>query len=226
LNKRPITLGINTTTRFCSVALLVGDKKYEAQEYSERGHEGIVLTLMDDLLAQADIGKKDIELLAFGRGPGAFTGIRVATATTQGLAVGLGIPVVPVSDLLNIAYQHNQSSNERRIASCVDARMHEIYCGIIEFSESSYVYIQEEKLQSPKNWNNEFESEFVGVGNGFSEFPELIEQLNINIKQSNFELVPTALAAAELAREEYASGKAVVAAEALPVYLRNEVAWK
>ena len=223
---KPITLGINTTTRDCSVALLVGDQSFIAEEYSERGHEGIVLNLMDQVFAESRVSKHDVELLAFGRGPGAFTGIRVATAMTQGLAFGLGIPVVPVSDLLNIAYQHNQSSGESNIATCVDARMKEIYCAVIEFSELSFVYTQEEKLLNPEKWVNETNNQLAGVGNGFSEFQNLIKQLNVNEEKSNFELVPTASAAAELARKEYALGNSVKAADALPVYLRNEVAWK
>ena len=222
----PITLGINTTTRDCSVALLVGDQAFIAEEYSERGHEGIVLNLMDQVFAESGISKYDVELLAFGRGPGAFTGIRVATAMTQGLAFGLSIPVVPVSDLLNIAYQHHQVRGESNIATCIDARMNEIYCAIIEFSDSSYVYTQEEKLLSPESWSNETGKQLAGVGNGFSEFPDLVKQLNLDEKKSNFELVPSALAGAELARKEYALGNAVEAADALPVYLRNEVAWK
>lgn len=226
MTKQAITLGINTTTRDCSVALLVGEQSFVAEEYSERGHEGIALNLMDKVFTEASVSKRDVELLAFGRGPGAFTGIRVATAMTQGLAFGLDIPVVPVSDLLNIAYQHFQTTGESRIATCVDARMKEVYCAIVELSESDFVYVQDEALMSPENWTVDSGLSLAGVGNGFIEFPELVSQLSIDESQSNFNLAPTALAAAELARKEYALGNAVEAADALPVYLRNEVAWK
>lgn len=223
--KQPITLGINTTTRYISVALLVGDKEYIAEEYSERGHEGIILNLMDKVFAEAEISKRDVELLAFGRGPGAFTGIRVATALTQGLAVGLGLPVVPVSDLLNIAYQHHIKTGEENIAACFDARMKEVYAAVFQFSNTEGNYLQQEALLCPNKFICK-EKDLIGVGNGFTEFPELVSQLELDEALSDFELVPIALATAVLGRKEYAKGNAVEAADALPVYLRNEVAWK
>lgn len=225
MKNNPITLGINTTTRYISVALLVGDKEYIAEEYSERGHEGIILNLMDMVFAEAEITKRDIELLAFGRGPGAFTGIRVATALTQGLAVGLGLPVVPVSDLLNVAYQQNQKTGQQTIAACFDARMKEVYAALFDFSADEVRYVQEETLVKPEGFKYQG-NRLVGVGNGFSEFPELVAQLELDTEQSDFDLVPTALATATLGRIDFANGKAVEAADALPVYLRNEVAWK
>ncbi len=225
MNNKPITLGINTTTRYISVALLVGDKEYLAEDYSERGHEGIILALMDKVFSKAQITKQDVELLAFGRGPGAFTGIRVATALTQGLAVGLNLPVVPVSDLLNVAYQHNQKTHVKTIAACFDARMKEVYAAVLDFSQSEPQYLQAEALLSPENFVVDT-TELYGVGNGFSEFPDLVSQLNLDIENSDFELVPTALATAILGRLDFTKGLAVEAADALPVYLRNEVAWK
>ena len=223
---KPITLGINTTTRDCSVALLVEDKTFVASEYSERGHEGIVLNLMDRIFQESGVNKNEVEVLAFGRGPGAFTGIRVATAMTQGLAVGLGIPVVPVSDLLNIAHQHFLATGKTSIASCVDARMQEIYSAVIDCSSTGYRYIQNEALLSPSNWQYDSDALLCGVGNGFEMFPDLVDQLNIDPQNSDFSLVPTGLAAAQIGRSEFIKGNAVEAAEALPVYLRNEVAWK
>ncbi len=225
MKNNPITLGINTTTRYISVALLVGDKEYIAEEYSERGHEGIILNLMDNVFAEAEITKRDVDLLAFGRGPGAFTGIRVATALTQGLAVGLGLPVVPVSDLLNIAYQHHVKTGSKNIAACFDARMKEVYAAVVGFSNSEARYLQEEALISPENFTYK-QKDLVGVGNGFTEFPELVSQLVLNEALSDFDLVPTALATALIGRKEFVRGNTVEAADALPVYLRNEVAWK
>ena len=226
MKNKPITLGINTTTRYISVALLVGDKEYIAEEYSERGHEGIILNLMDMVFAEAEVTKHDVELLAFGRGPGAFTGIRVATALTQGLAVGLKLPVVPVSDLLNIAYQHHLKTGEQTVAACFDARMKEVYTAVLDFSNSEVEYLQDEALLSPSKFIISTSKKIVGVGNGFIEFPELILQLEIDEAASIYDLVPTALATAFLGRINFAKGNAVEAADALPVYLRNEVAWK
>ncbi len=225
MKKNPTTLGINTSTRYISVALLVGEKKYIAEDYSERGHEGIVLDLMDKVFSDAEITKRDVELLAFGRGPGAFTGIRVATALTQGLAVGLDLPVVPVSDLLNVAFQHYQKTNAKIIAACFDARMKEVYAAVLDFSNSEPEYLLEEALLSPEKFIVQA-ADISGVGNGFSEFPDLVSQLNLDVENSDFELVPTALATAILGRLDFAKGLAVEAADALPVYLRNEVAWK
>lgn len=224
MNNHSRILAINTTTRECSVALLSNGQSYVATEYSERGHDGIVLILIDQVLEQANLKKSDIELLAFGRGPGAFTGIRVATAVTQGLAVGLGVKVIPVSDLANIAYQHYKTSGEKTMAACFDARMGEIYAGVFTVRDDYLSSHQNERLSKPKDW--EFSDGIaVGVGNGFIEFPELIAQLQINEDRSNFELFPTALASAELAVSMIKNGfEPVDAIDALPVYLRNDVA--
>jgi len=211
-------LAINTTTRDCSVALIHAGQSYVATEYSERGHDGIVLALVDNVLEQAGIKKQTIECLAFGRGPGAFTGIRVATAVTQGLAVGLDVPVVPVSDLLNIAYQQHLTTNQNHIITCIDARMGEIYSAEFEFSEESFVYKQEEQLLKPDVLMAESS---IGAGNGFTEYPELIDRLSLNSNHSDFTLVPTALAAAQLALRY--NLPRVSAIDALPVYLRNDV---
>lgn len=226
MSNKLITLGINTTTRDCSVALLVDDKEFIAREYNERGHEGVILGLMDKLLHESGVTKNELELLAFGQGPGAFTGIRVATATVQGLAFGLKLPVVPVSDLLNISYQHFLSTGQKKIIACVDARMDEVYAAGIEWSDSGFSYFMDETLLKPENLKIDSPDEVVGIGNGFEVFPDLIESLKIKVEESNFELVPTGLAAAQLSRMEFLKGNTVEAGDALPVYLRNEVAWK
>jgi len=193
---------------------------------------------MDKVFAESKITKHDVELLAFGRGPGAFTGIRVATALTQGLSVGLKLPVAPVSDLLNLAYQQHKkvyrqscSSLGRpfRYAVAVDARMQEIYCCVIEFIDkeySEYSYSYQEALIKPADWKLDQNNYYIALGNAFEEFPDLSKAMKINATLSDYSLVPTALATAQLGRLDYAKGKAVEAADALPVYLRNEVAWK
>jgi len=231
-------LAINTSTRECSVALLVGDSEFTASEYSERGHDGIVLALIDQVLKQAELTKSQIDLIAFGRGPGAFTGIRVATAVTQGLAVGLNIKVVPVSDLMNIAYQQFLETGAQSIITCIDARMGEIYAAVFEVKQGVVSALQDEQLIKPSVWpqslepflsmsvNNE-RPKLIGVGNGFQEFPELVKQIPLDLERSNFTLFPTALITAKLAVLHIDNGfKAVSAIDALPVYLRNDVAHK
>jgi len=223
-------LAINTTTRECSVALIANEDIYSASEYSERGHDGIVLGLIEQVLQESGLSKKDISCLAFGRGPGAFTGIRVATAVTQGLAVGLNLKVIPVSDLLNVAYQHHQATGHKRVAVSFDARMGEVYAAVYEFAENNYQLAIEEQLAKPEQFLHQLEllsNSLVGVGNGFSEFSELNSSKNIIQEESNFALFPTALATAQLAQWMLILGyECVDAFDALPVYLRNDVAHK
>ena len=122
-------LAIDTATQACSAALLVGDAI--AEDYAEvpRQHNRLILPMVQRLLDEAGLGLGELDALAFGRGPGAFTGVRLAAGVVQGLALGAGLPVVPVSNLAALAQGGLREWGWRRIVACLDARIGELYPG-------------------------------------------------------------------------------------------------
>src|SRR5215471_20739137 len=127
-------LALDTATEGCSAALLVdGDVRVRELELA-RGHAERILGLVDELLAEGGITLQALDAIAFGRGPGGFTGVRLAASVTQGLAFGAGLPVVPVSDLLAVAQRASLVTTARHILVCNDARMHEVYWGYFQRS--------------------------------------------------------------------------------------------
>src|SRR6185437_7852342 len=125
-------LAIETATEACSVALLYGEALIDRSELAPRKHAELVLPMAEELLAEAGISRKRLDAIAVGRGPGAFTGVRLATSVAQGLALALDIPVVPVSSLAALAMQ--APKNGAAILATIDARREEIYAGAFRFN--------------------------------------------------------------------------------------------
>ena len=124
-------LAIDTASASCSAALLLGEHLLQRERLLERGHAEAILPMVDELLAEAAVPLTALTAIAFGRGPGAFTGVRLAASVTQGLAFGAGVPVVPVSDLQAIAQRALDTERAiERVLVCADARMHEVYRGL------------------------------------------------------------------------------------------------
>jgi tRNA threonylcarbamoyladenosine biosynthesis protein TsaB len=118
-------LALETATDCCSVALLVGDEVIEDHRLAPRQHASLILPMIDGVLAAAGVARQALDAIAFGRGPGAFTGLRIAAGVAQGLALGLDRPVVPVSTLAALA----QASGAARVLAAFDARLGEVYYG-------------------------------------------------------------------------------------------------
>ncbi|MBI2994522.1 MAG: tRNA (adenosine(37)-N6)-threonylcarbamoyltransferase complex dimerization subunit type 1 TsaB, partial [Gammaproteobacteria bacterium] len=165
----------------------------------------------------------DLDALAFGRGPGAFTGVRIATGVIQGLAFGAGIPVVPVSSLAALA--QGVASRHSLIMSAFDARMGEIYWGPFKAGHDGLVVpLDEEKVERPDDLTLPEGDEWFGVGTGWSAHGDtLLVRFGARLAGFEWECYPHAGDILALARRGFAEGKAVTAEEALPVYLRNKV---
>lgn len=222
-------LAIDTASEVCSAALLANGQLIERALETPREHGPIVLGMVDELLAEAGLVLASLDALAFGRGPGSFTGVRIAAGISQGLALAADLPVIPVSDLAMLA-QAAMDENDAadNVAVCLDARMGEAYVGFFSRDESGFAVARsEEALLRPQEI--EFpagQDEWLATGPGWKVFEGLSRRLGLGPHPAELARRPHARAALRLAPALLSSGRAVPAEEALPVYLREQVAWK
>lgn len=216
-------LAIETATEACSAALDINNEYRQRFEVAPRRHTELILPMVDDLLREADIQVEQLDAIAFGQGPGAFTGVRIAIGVIQGLAFAHDIPVIPVSTLAALAQQYVNSHTY--IASAIDARMQEIYWGL--FKKNKYGLMQavtEEKVCLPTEISAPSQEEWFGVGTGWKTYAnELESRFGNNLTGFQGDVFPKAGDIIELARPAYLEGKMLSVEEAMPVYLRNKV---
>lgn len=223
-------LAFDTATEACSVALLTGDTL--RGEYLElgRGHSERLLPMIDALLASAGLTLGELEALGFGRGPGAFTGVRLAASVAQGLAFAAQLPVVPVSDLAAVALRVLcEEPAAAGVLVCNDARMGQVYAGAFRRDAAGYPEaVAPEAVLAPAEVPSVFEAVLAegwhGAGHGFRAYPGLASGLARPLVAMRPEYLPRAEEIALLAAHAFARGEAVAADEALPVYLRDNVA--
>jgi tRNA threonylcarbamoyladenosine biosynthesis protein TsaB len=220
-------LALDTATQACSTALLMADGAITRELLTERGHAEHILSMVDAVLAEAAIELKEVDALAFGRGPGAFTGVRLAASVAQGLAFAAQLPVVPVSDLTAVAQRaFEQDRQLEHVLVCQDARMQELYWAC--FDRGTYglaVGVGEERvsgvgaIELPDSWRGCI----GGAGQGFRAYPELKVRLKGALASIQEELLPRALEIAHLAWPAALAGLTLDAQEAMPVYVRDNV---
>jgi tRNA threonylcarbamoyladenosine biosynthesis protein TsaB len=223
-------LALDTATENCSAALWLDGNLLVREREVERGHADLILTMIDDLLTQSAVGLTSLDAIAFGRGPGSFTGVRLAASVTQGLAFGADLPVVPVSDLRAVAQRvltHNLDAS-RHVLVCNDARMNEVYWGCFEQSGDRLMtpvgperVSKPSEVQVPDSWMGTLVS---GAGRGFAAYGELGQRLGQVLAKVHNSLLPAACEIASLAIAELRAGRAVPPEQAIPVYLRDDVA--
>ncbi len=183
--------------------------------------------MVDECLSEAGLAPADVDLITFGRGPGSFTGVRIATAVVQGLALGLECPVVPVSSLAAAAVGVRRQRGGGRVAVCVDARMDECYWGLYTVSDNGVAeLLGEELIAGPDALPDPPAPGWLGVGSGWHRYPELARRMDADIEVLEPDLLPEARDLIETARAAYDRGEAVAADAAMPVYLREQVAWR
>ena len=217
-------LAIDTADQCCSSALLVDDKLLEHEIQGERVHAEVLLPMIERLLAEAGVTLTGLDGLAFGRGPGAFTGLRVAAAMAQGLAYGAGIPVVPVSNLLALAASANRQHGFGRILAVLDARMHEVYWGAFEVHRDEIKPLTVEILCPPEALSPPMDSQWFGAGSGWAAYPEALKGRVSSLQGVDAGCHGTAGEIAKLGYKALKRGEAVPPELALPVYLRDNVA--
>ena len=220
-------LALDTVTEACSVALLhQGNITFE-DELSPRTHTQRILPMVDGLLKNANLSIKEVDYLAFGRGPGSFTGVRVGVGVAQGLALGAELKVVPISNLTTMAEQAYQELGATEVIALIDARMNEVYFSQLVRTENGWIEKVKEQVCSTERALVQFQldnDKITVVGTGWAAYPQFAEQ-NLPLAISEITL-PSAKYMLALAEQEIAKGNVKLVDEIEPVYLRNEVTWK
>ena len=214
-------LAIDTATEACSAALFLDGEITSRYEYAPRQHAELILPMVDELLSEAGIKLKNLDCLAFGRGPGAFTGVRIATGVIQGLAFATGLPVVPVSTLATLAQGAIDKSDY--LFSAIDARMSEIYWGLFQVNNGTVTIAGDELVSKPDSLSVPTDKPWYGIGSGWKTYRDELLKLTINCVGVDGDAYPHARDIIPLAIRDYDAGKAVPPEQALPVYLRNRV---
>ena len=207
-----------TSTEWCSVALSLDGEIRAREEKAGNRHSELALPMLEGLLQAAGLTARDLQAVAFGAGPGSFTGLRTACGLAQGLALGRGLPVLGVSSLEALA----EESGAARVVACLDARMREVYYSALEKVDGRWREISPAQCVPPAQVAVPPGEGWVGCGSGFLAYEKEFQGRFSNMKP---EIHPSAVAAARLAAPRLAAGEGVDAALALPVYVRDKVAF-
>ena len=223
-------LAIETSTEACSVALWIDDQCRERFEIAPRRHTELVLPWADALLADAGIAKSSLDAIAVGRGPGAFTGVRLAVALAQGLALALDKPVVAVSTLAALALQASvfteASGDNSGVMAAIDARMGELYLGLFERDAEQLLRpLRDEWMARPDAVEKPAGKHWYGVGSGFDATEGTLRAVMAeSLLQCDGKALPHAADIARLAVLAWHRGEAIAPELLAPAYLRDKVA--
>ena len=217
-------LALDTAGARCTVALLLDGRLTEMDAPAERLQAESVLPMVEKLLGDAGLGLPSLDAIAFGRGPGAFTGLRVAASVAQGLAYGAGLPVVPVSDLMALAAAAVRLHKAARVMACLDARMHEVYWAAYAARAEGIVALSSETLSPPSGVIAPTAGPWFGAGPGWRAYADALSARVPGLVGVDGGLLPTAGDIARLAEGSFKRGESVPPEQALPVYLRDKVA--
>ena len=219
-------LAVETSTEACSAALSIDGEIIERFELAPREHTKLFLPMIDSLLADAELKPQQLDGLAFSRGPGSFTGVRISTGVIQGIAFGADLPVVPVSTLAAIAQNYFKHGDNDCVFTAMDARMGEIFWGVYIKDEQGYAELMGDEAVTLAE-NIVFpDNQGIGLGSGWGVYQQqLSDQLGNQLKAVEIDHLPRASAIAALGVYGFNS-QAVSVENAMPVYLRDKVAKK
>jgi tRNA threonylcarbamoyladenosine biosynthesis protein TsaB len=235
-------LAVETATEACSAALFIDGEVLERYELAPKEHTKLILPMIDSLMAEAGLKLKELDGLAFGRGPGSFTGVRIATGVIHGIAFGADLPVVPVSTLAAIAQDYFDSNiqvddlsdkgqcefSAKNVAfTAMDARMREIYWGVYQLDSLGFAELLGRETVTPAELVEFPEITGVGVGSGWGVYKDtLMIRLAGLVSHCETDFLPRAGLIAKLGVHGFKQGMAVAVEDAMPVYLRDQVAKK
>ncbi|MGU5654096.1 tRNA (adenosine(37)-N6)-threonylcarbamoyltransferase complex dimerization subunit type 1 TsaB [Aeromonas allosaccharophila] len=221
-------LAVDTATEACSAALLVGDKLFSRWEEAPRDHTRKILPMVQAVLEDAGISLSDLDAIAFGRGPGSFTGVRIGISVAQGLAFGAGVPLIGISTLAAMAQGAYRLDGAQQVLTAIDARMNEVYFGRYELSDGRMQLVGDEVVSEPAalvDVRGKLAGPVTCVGTGFETYGETLSGLADELAESQVRF-PAAEDMLPLARAAWLAGEAVPVEQATPVYLRDKVTWK
>ncbi|MDF7671510.1 tRNA (adenosine(37)-N6)-threonylcarbamoyltransferase complex dimerization subunit type 1 TsaB [Orbaceae bacterium ESL0721] len=217
-------LAIDTSTEACSVALLYRDEITANFTLSNRDHTKQILPMIDELLNQSGCNLSQIDAIAYGQGPGSFTGVRIGIGVAQGLALGIDRPMIGVSTLMTLAQGAFRNKNATDVISAIDARMGEIYLGYYHRqSNDEWQPLISEIVINPADIAEKVPniSQAFSAGTGWQTYPTMLP----NIEDSGI-LLPQAEDLIVIAKQKWLKGEIADVANIEPTYLRNEVTWK
>lgn len=220
----PTILAIETSSELASCALLKDGIVRARESNGVRTHSASVLPMVQELLAEAGVALADVDAIAFGSGPGSFTGVRTACGIAQGLAFGAGLPVVPVVTLPAMALACREQTGASDVLVVLDARMGEVYWAQYRWTGEAWLTVSEPVLSAPGAVTPVAADGLVACGNGISAYPEAFEHAAF-AADARTAILPHAAQVAQLAQAEFCAGRTLPAAQAQPLYLRNKVAY-
>ena len=216
-------LAIETSTEACSVAVSLDGRIHERIDHGQH-HSDVILGMVQQVLAESGLSLKQLDAIAFSRGPGSFTSLRIGAGVVQGFAFGANLPVVPVSSLAVLA----QGVDAPKVLAAFDARMNQVYWGAFARNEKGLVELQgQEIVIAPANVPMPEGSGWVGAGSGWDQYAAVLAaRLGSHVSEWRKQVFPEARHVMELGLEFLKAGQTVTAEQALPVYVRDEVAAK
>lgn len=228
-------LALDTSSEACSAALIKEGEVTSIYEVVPRDHTRKIIPMIQQVLNNSDTQHSELDAIAFGRGPGSFTGLRIAAGVTQGLAYGLGINVLPVSTLEAMALEAHVIGGHQMVATAIDARMDEVYWGTFEVCDNRVTALQPERVCKPEQVTLDDEHArdtlFTGVGSGWPFVQRMPESVQSRVRVGDQGLMAKAEYIARIAEQQLnashgGADQLVSAEQAIPVYLRDTVTWK
>ena len=214
-------LVLDTSTEYCSAALWLDGEINARRLLAEQRHSSLLLPMIDELLRESALSLRQLDGIAYGVGPGSFTGLRIACAVTQGLAFGADLPVVGISTLESIAEQ----TGADKVLTVLDARMAEVYWAAYQREGAGWRIVTDAQLALPESVSVPDYGNWVGAGNGSAALGEILRpRLATRLTRIDASIMPDAAAMAPLAVQAFERGESVDAAQAAPLYLRDKVA--
>lgn len=211
-------LVLDTSTEWCSAALWLDGRVQARRVLAEQRHSSLLLPMVDELLRESAMNLRQLDGIGYGAGPGSFTGLRIACAVTQGLALGADLPVAGVSTLQSIAEQ----AGAERVLTVLDARMAEVYWAAYQRDGAGWRAVSEPALALPESVSVPAGGGWVGAGNGFAALGEVLRPRLAALVRIDDTLMPDAAAMAPLAARAFGRGEGMDAALAAPIYLRDK----
>lgn len=219
-------LAIETATEACSAALLVDETVVQRYRIAPREHASLILSMADEVLAEGGVSRSELDAIAFGRGPGSFTGVRIATSVAQGIAFALDRPVIPISTLAALAQGSRRERGWKRVIAAIDARMGEVYWAIYCADDSGLMVLRStEAVSPPAHVTADGGKELLGTGSGWQTYGEILSHAT-GVGTWEGERFPQAQDVAVLGAAAFLRGEAVAPDQAMPIYVRDDVTHK